>query len=153
MCKICWVALGVLVIALAAASYKFLISDAVKNNSDDRLSIRLQAGERHLVLAEMRAFLISVQQIAEGISKDDMDIVAKHARQVGRAAQREVPGSLREKLPMSFKQLGLDTHTRFDQMALDAEQLGDREHTLSQLSSLLHNCVACHAAYRITSDP
>jgi cytochrome c556 len=54
---------------------------------------------------------------------------------------------------MSFKQLGLDTHTRFDQMALDAEQLGDREHTLSQLSSLLQNCVACHAAYRIASDP
>jgi hypothetical protein len=153
MCKLCWAALGVLVITLAAASYKFLIPDAVKNNSGDRLSIRLQAGERDLVLAEMRAFLISVQQIAEGISMDDMAIVAKHARQVGRAAQREVPSSLREKLPMSFKQLGLDTHTRFDQMALDAEQLGDREHTLSQLSSLLQNCVACHAAYRIASDP
>jgi len=34
-------------------------------------------------------------------------------------------------------------------LALDAEQLGDPEQTLEQLSVLTQNCVACHAAYRI----
>ena len=81
-----------------------------------------------------------------------MDVVVQHSRRVGRSAQQEVSSSLRDKLPMAFKQLGQDTHTGFDQMALDAEQLGDREHTLSQLGSLLQNCVACHAAYRIELD-
>jgi hypothetical protein len=57
------------------------------------------------------------------------------------------------KLPLAFKQLGLETHSGFDALALDAEQLGDPAHTLTQLAGLLQNCVACHAAYRITTAP
>lgn len=152
MCKICSIVLVAMLIALSVLSYKLLISSSVPDSSDGRLAVRLEVGERKLVLAEMRAFLISVQQIAEGISMDDMEVVVQHARRVGRLAQQEVPASLRGKLPAAFKQLGHETHTGFDQMALDAEQLGDREHALSQLSSLLQNCVACHAAYRIELD-
>ncbi len=59
-----------------------------------------------------------------------------------------VPGTLMGKLPLEFKKLGFDTHTRFDQLALDAEQLGDPGHSLTQLAELMQNCVACHAAYR-----
>ena len=55
------------------------------------------------------------------------------------------------KLPMAFKQLGFDTHTKFDQLALDAEQMGDSGQTLEQLGVLMQNCVGCHAGYRI--DP
>lgn len=153
MCKMCAIVLVAMLIALSAASYKFLISSTDQKSSDERLAVRLDVGERDLVLVEMRAFLTSVQQIVEALSVDDMGVVTQHARQVGRLAQQEVPASLRGKLPAAFKQLGHDTHTGFDQMALDAEQLGDREHALSQLSSLLHNCVACHAAYRIELDP
>jgi len=50
---------------------------------------------------------------------------------------------------MQFKQSGSDTHARFDQLALDAEEFGDGGHVLSQLATLLQNCVSCHAAYRI----
>ncbi|NOY15605.1 MAG: cytochrome c, partial [Gammaproteobacteria bacterium] len=53
------------------------------------------------------------------------------------------------KLPLAFKKLGFDTHAKFDQLAMDANDLGDRDHTLQQLSTLMENCVACHAAYRI----
>ena len=45
--------------------------------------------------------------------------------------------------------LGFDTHRKFDTLALDAEQLGDPDHSLEQLAELMSNCVACHAAYRI----
>jgi len=37
----------------------------------------------------------------------------------------------------------------FDALALDADELGDKEHTLEQLSELMKNCVACHAVYKI----
>ena len=47
--------------------------------------------------------------------------------------------------------LGFDTHRRFDQLALDAEQLGDTQHSLQQLAKLMANCVSCHASYRIDS--
>ena len=71
----------------------------------------------------MREFLTSVQQITKGISENDMKLVVDYARKVGRAAQGEVPGTLMAKLPMQFKQLGFDTHTKFDQLAMDTEDL------------------------------
>ena len=59
-----------------------------------------------------------------------------------------IPGTLVGKLPVQFKKLGFDTHAKFDQLALDAEEFGDSDHALSQLSTLMKNCTACHAAYR-----
>jgi len=66
-----------------------------------------------------------------------------------KAAQSAVPGTLIGKLPIEFKKLGFDTHLKFDQLALNAEDFGDNNQVLIQLSNLMQNCVACHAAYRI----
>ena len=114
-----------------------------------RNPIQLTLAEREFVLNEMRIFLESTKNIVNGIASVDMDLVAKSARISGRAAQSGMPTSLPEKLPITFKQLGSDTHRKFDELALDAEQLGDGEHSLSQLGHLLGNCVSCHSAYRI----
>ena len=100
----------------------------------------------------MRVFLQSVQQITNGILKDDMSIVTIAARKSGNEAAIAVPGTLIGKLPIGFKKLGFDTHAKFDRLALDAEQLGDSGHSLSQLSTLLENCVSCHSAFRFEVD-
>lgn len=34
---------------------------------------------------------------------------------------------------------------------LDAESLGDRDHTLKQLAQLMQKCVACHASYALSA--
>jgi superfamily I DNA/RNA helicase len=132
----------------AGMTYKFIFQGAVEQSADGRLAIQLDDNERQLVLSEMRAFLASVQQITRGISETDMQLVAASARDVGLASQQDVPGSLIGKLPLPFKKLGRDTHAKFDEIALDAEQFEDSGHSLSQLEKLLQNCVACHAAYR-----
>ena len=64
-----------------------------------------------------------------------------------------MPASLIGKLPIAFKKLGFDTHDRFDQLALNTEQLGDTGNVLPELAQLMQNCVACHAAYRIDLEP
>jgi hypothetical protein len=137
-----------LAILSAGVIYKFVIQGSVESATDGRTAILLEPGERDLVLSEMRVFLESVQQITAGISEDDLQQVVKYARQSGQNAQQAVPGSLIGKLPLPFKQLGFDTHAKFDELALDAEQLGDPDHALSQLTTLMQNCVSCHAAYR-----
>ncbi len=149
MNKTCILVIVTLLAVIAGGAYKFLIQGSALESSDGRLSIQLNAAERDLVLREMRAFLASAQQITQGVSENDMLLVAESARKVGHAAQAEVPGTLVGKLPVEFKQLGFDTHAQFDQLALDADDLGDSSHALSQLSTLMQNCVACHAAYRI----
>lgn len=149
MCKLCWAISLILFLAVAAMTYKFIISGTVVPASDGRQALLLEAGERDLVLAEMRGFLESVQTITAAVGREDMSRIAAAARKVGAAAQNEVPGSLVGKLPLAFKRLGFDTHKQFDMLALDAEELGDPGHALQQLSVLMQNCVACHAAYRI----
>ena len=150
-CKVCWSISAVLIIVVAAISYKFIVVGSVVPATDGRQAIVLDPAERDLVLAEMRMFLSSVQKITQATVQEDMDAAAKAAREVGLAAQQAVPGSLMGKLPLAFKKLGFDTHSKFDALALDAESLADPQHTLQQLSTLMNNCIACHAAYQINS--
>ena len=149
MCKVCWSMVVVLSVITVGMAYKFIVQGSVEQATDGRLAVQMEAGERDFVLAEMRTFLESVQQITQGISENNMDIISKAARKVGNAAQQQAPGPLIAKLPLEFKKLGFDTHSKFTQLALDAEQLGDKQHTLTQLSELMQNCVACHATYKI----
>lgn len=149
MCKKCWTVSGILLVAILVMSYKFILTGSVEPSTDGRQAIILEEAERNIVLGEMRMFLSSVQKISQGIAKEDMATVIKAAREVGLAAQQEVPGSLMKKLPLSFKKLGFDTHKKFDALALDAKDLGDPQHALQQLSTLMNNCVACHSTYQI----
>jgi len=148
MSKKCSVVIVLLLFVIAGGIYKFIFQGSVSEGTDGRMAIHLTSGERDLVLTEMRVFLESVQQVTKGITADDMKLVAEYARHSGKAAQGEVPGTLVGKLPVEFKKLGFDTHARFDQLALDAEEFGDSDHALSQLSTLMENCIACHVAYR-----
>ena len=148
MSKICSVVIVLLLLVIAGGIYKFIFQGSASEGTDGRMAIHLNTGERDLVLTEMRAFLESIQQVTKGIAADDMKLVAEYARKSGKAAQGAVPGTLVGKLPIQFKKLGFDTHAKFDQLALDAEEFGDSEHALLQLSLLMENCVGCHAAYR-----
>ena len=64
------------------------------------------------------------------------------------AAQQGAPPSLVGKLPIEFKRLGLDTHQRFDQLALNIETFEETGQALPELAELMNNCTACHTAYR-----
>jgi len=148
MSKKCSVVIVLLLLVIAGGIYKFIFQGSASEGTDGRMAIHLTTGERDLVLTEMRTFLESIQQVTKGVTAGDMKLVAESARKSGKAAQAAVPGTLVGKLPIQFKKLGFDTHARFDQLALDAEEFGDGEHAMSQLSTLMDNCVGCHAAYR-----
>jgi len=152
MCKFCWILVAIFGISSGVMAYKFILSgDAIKSE-DGRLAVQLTSNERNLVLGEMRTFLDSVQKITQGVAKNDFSVASEAARKVGRAAQQEMPGSLVGKLPLEFKKLGFDTHSKFTQLALDTEQMADTEHTMNQLSELLENCVVCHATFKFEID-
>ena len=150
MNKKCSGIIALLLLVIVGGVYKFIFQGSTSESEDGRVTVDLNAGERDLVLMEMRQFLESVQKITTGIAGDDMELVTDYARKAGKAAQGAVPGTLIGKLPLGFKKLGSDTHKKFDQLALDAEEFGDGDHALSQLSVLMQNCVGCHAAYRFT---
>lgn len=149
MTRLCWVLTLLFAAATAVLVYLFVIRGQTVPASDGRTAILLAPGERDLVLAEMRGFLVALQEITQGVVEDDPAAVVAAARRVGVAAQHTVPAGLVGKLPIEFKRLGFDTHGRFDQLALDTGQMGDTAHVLADLTALMQNCTACHAVYRI----
>ena len=148
MKKTCLLIIVLLLLIIGGGIYKFVFQGSVIEAPDGRIAIQLTTAERSIVLGEMRAFLESVQQITQAVTESNMAVVVTSARAVGMAAQEGVPGTLVGKLPMEFKKLGFDTHTKFDQLALNAEDFGDDNQVLVQLSELMQNCIGCHAAYR-----
>lgn len=150
-CGLCWSLLIVVVVLVGAAAYRLLSGGHTQVAGDGRAEIVLSAENRDIVLAEMRTFLSAVQGITTALTQDDLKTVAGQARSVGAAAVGQIPPSLMQALPLEFKTLGQSTHAAFDQLALDAEQMGDRDVALRQLGEILGKCVSCHAAYRLSA--
>ncbi len=149
MNKACWFLTLLFACSTALLAYKFIVSGETVVANDQRTAILLTEGERDLVLAEMRLFLESIQEITTGISNQDMQSVAQAAHRVGMSSSGEVPASLVGKLPLAFKKLGFGTHDKFDELALNAKEFGDPNQALEALAQLMNNCVACHATYRL----
>ena len=68
MNKKCSIVIGLLLVVIAGGIYKFIFQGSVSDSTDGRSEIHLNSSERDIVLAEMRAFLASVQQITQGIA-------------------------------------------------------------------------------------
>ncbi len=152
MCKFCWASSAVLLAVIAALVYMFVIRGAVEEADDGRTAILLSAGERNLVLAEMRSFLESVQEIIDAAAENDMQTIAKSAHVMGMANAKLVPASLLGKLPLEFKKLGMATHQAFDDIAMEAKDMGDSALIIKKLGSMLQNCTTCHSAYRLEAE-
>jgi hypothetical protein len=103
----------------------------------------------------MRVYLESIQGIVEGLTDRKMLVVAESARKAGMGAVHDVPLSVAAKLPPEFVLLGMDTHQKFDALSRLADasgRTGSRAEILQHFRSILANCTACHATYRIGSE-
>lgn len=145
-----WLGLNaVLSLVIVGMAYQFLIRGNVAASDDGRTTILLPSGERDIVLTEMRGFLESIQAITTDLAEKNMKMISKSAHKVGMANAQQVPASLLGKLPMEFKSLGMATHKAFDDLAMEAQDMGDREIVLAKLGTLIQNCTTCHAGYRL----
>lgn len=120
--------------------------------SDDRTAVRLTAGERDFVLHEMRGFLVSVHGIVSALAYGKPAEVAQHAKASGMSTTHDVPREMMRKMPAEWRSLGMDTHSRFDTLALEAASMGDARQIMGQLAAILANCTGCHAAYRLVAE-
>lgn len=148
-CKLCWGLSALLLVAIAAMAYVFVIRGNVVASNDGRTAIILSAGERDLVLAEMRGFLVGLQAITAGLAEKDMAAISASAHEVGMANAQGVPASLMGKLPLEFKTLGMKTHQAFDALSVEAQDMGNEQIILTKVSELMLNCTSCHAAFRL----
>lgn len=122
---------------------------AAEPDPDVRIMLSLPNDERVLVLEEMRAFVVAVQSIFDGLAKKDFAQVSLAAKTMGSGAANEIPDRVVVKLPQTFIQLANNVHTTFDAIALDALDLEDANHVAGQMAELMQNCIACHGMYQV----
>lgn len=151
-CKLCWMLTIVLALTTGTMAYLFMIRGNIAPSNDGRTEIILEGSERDMVLEEMRGFLDGVQSIIAASTENDMQTIAESAKIVGMANAGDVPLTLMSKLPIEFKSLGLETHKAFDEIAREAEDIGDAKIILTRLGDLLTNCTSCHATYRLSAN-
>ncbi len=136
-------------LATAAVFAWFFIRGNTTAGADGRTAVVLQAGERDLILSEMRGLLASTQGILEGANQGDMQRIIKAASSAGMASAADVNPALMAKLPIEFKQLGLSVHRDMDEIAKAAEGGKPVPELLKMSSNVLTKCVGCHAAWQI----
>lgn len=141
--------------ALASSPQAWAASqpDGPPQDPDQRQVLKLPPDERHLVLQEMRSFVLAIKEITAGLAERDMPRVAESARRMGSEAASAIPPRVVRKLPEPFRRMAGKVHKSFDRLALDAETMGDRGLALEQLGRLMGQCVACHETYRIRTAP
>lgn len=136
-------------IATVALFAWFFVRGSTTAGSDNRTAVVLHAGERDLVLKEMRGLLASVNGILQGINQGDMGQVAKSARAAGMASAADVNPALMAKLPLPFKSLGMSVHKDMDELARAAEAGKSAPELMKMLTGTLDKCVGCHASWQI----
>ena len=147
--KLAWALNAFLLAAVITMAYMFIIQGSVEKSDDGRTAVLLSSGEKDFVLTEMRGFLETVQSINEALGNDDLKTVVEEATKSGKASLGGVPAPLMAKLPLEFKQLGIDTHTEFDKLADLAKTAKSSKQVTARLGQLLLNCTGCHASYKL----
>ncbi|HEX5364267.1 MAG TPA: hypothetical protein VFW59_08345 [Gallionella sp.] len=136
-------------VATIATFVWFFVRGNTTEGTGNRTAVVLQAGERELVLSEMRGLLGATQGILQGINSNDMKQVAAAARSGGMASAADVNPALMAKLPLPFKQLGMSVHHSMDDLAVAAESGKPSAELIGMLKNTLSSCVACHAAWQL----
>ncbi len=138
-------------VTIAGAAGWLLVRAAAPGAADNRTAIMLAPAERTLVLAEMREFLGAVQEILDGINRNEMDEVAGAAREAGTASADDLDPALMAKLPQGFRQMALSVHDDMQALAGAAEHRAPAAKLHAMLADTLRKCVACHATWQLKS--
>ncbi len=112
--------------------------------ADVRQQVVLSHGERVRVLAEMRQMREAVSGILRGYVATDGSAIEQAARSSGMAMAADP--ELRQKVPVAFLHLGMQTHQGFEKLGDQIVAAGMRAEAITTLAALSSNCVACHVA-------
>ena len=121
---------------------------ATHASSDSRTVIALSNATRDSVLAEMRAMLVSVNEILSASAHGDAAALRAAAAASGTAQTTATLGS---DLPAEFRNRAAGTHSLFDSVAVAVAAGAPRDTVTARLARLTAGCTACHVAYRLAA--
>lgn len=131
---------------------KFFITGQTSKSSDNRTAVHLSAGEKDIVLGEMRTVLSAVNQTIKALAKDDFKEASVSIKKAGAGMAVDINPALMAKLPLEFKKFGLSMHDDFDNFSAELDKGMTQKQALERMGQITNKCVTCHATYRLTND-
>ncbi len=119
---------------------------------DGRQELPLTAAEADYVRAGMREHVVDIQALLAGLANNDLDGALRAAHSAGTRAldgDPTRPPTLGPKLPAAWKAMLQARMRGFDQVAQDIASTAETTRTLSDLSTAMATCVACHATFKL----
>jgi hypothetical protein len=123
-------------------------------SGDTRQLVKFPEPMRLHTITSMRDHLLSLQQIDDALSKNDFDQASRVAEQRLGMSSLELHGAshIAPYMPQPMQDIGTAMHhaaSRFAVEAQNASVSNDVRPALAALSTVMQQCVACHAAYRL----
>jgi len=119
--------------------------------NDPRIAVSISGEDRAYVLGQMRLFLANIQRVTAALASNDLVLASKVAAIAGSKNNENDPSrppTLRARQPDAWNQYIGKVRKGFDELSSTATTAPIPE-SLSKLSAVTQNCVACHQTFRI----
>jgi cytochrome c556 len=157
------VIVGVALVAVWAADYSLWASAQTQQHDmaspgaasgDARQLVKFPEPMRLHTITSMRDHLLSLQEIDVALSKNDFDKASRIAEQRLGMSSLELHGAahIAPYMPQGMQDIGTAMHHAASQFAIEAQNASvsnDVRPALAALGTVMQQCVACHAAYRL----
>jgi DNA-binding transcriptional MerR regulator len=122
--------------------------------ADARELVRFPEPMRLHTIASMRDHLLSLQEIDEALARNEFDKAATIAEQrLGMSSlEAHDAAHLAPFMPKGMQEIGTQMHQAASRFAIEAQNASvgnDVRPALAALGTVMQQCVACHATYRL----
>jgi hypothetical protein len=130
------------------------VTSAPAQQGDGRQLVQFPEAMRLHTIANMRDHLLALQEIDIALSRNDFDKAASIAEQRLGMSSLEAHGAahIAPYMPQGMQDIGTQMHRSASRFAVDAQNASvsnDIRPALAALGSVMQQCVACHASYRL----
>jgi len=145
---------GIVALPIAAQDHQHAMPDSPVVQTDSRHLVKLPEAMRLHTISSMRDHLLALQEIDVALSQNAFDRAASIAEQRLGMSSLELHGAahIAPFMPQGMQDLGTQMHRAASRFAIDAQTASvsnDVRPALAALGTVMQQCVACHAAYRL----
>ena len=148
------IGLGGCALLASAQTHQHDIAAPAAGQADARQLVKFPEPMRLHTITSMRDHLLALQEIDLALSKNDFDNAARIAEQRLGMSSLELHGAahIAPFMPQGMQDIGTQMHRSASRFAIEAQNASvgnDVRPALAALGTVMQQCVACHAAYRL----
>jgi len=139
---------------VAAQNHQHAAASPMPSSADPRELVNFPEAIRLHTIANMRDHLLALQEIDVALSQNAFDKAASIAESRLGMSSLESHGAahIAPFMPQTMQEIGTRMHRAASRFAIDAQTASvsnDVRPALAALGTIMQQCVACHAAYRL----